>query len=72
MPMYLLHCESCDREWEAFFSIKADIPPCPICTKPAKRLIASKTSFHLKGTGWASEGYDTTDRETYRGHADKL
>ncbi len=58
MPTYDYQCASCDYEWEAEQSIKADpLKECPKCKKEfAKRLI-SKTSFVLNGGGWAKTGY---------------
>jgi len=58
MPLYEYSCSSCGHTWEENRSI--DDPPtqfCPRCRlKTAHRLI-SKSSFVLKGSGWARDGY---------------
>jgi predicted nucleic acid-binding Zn ribbon protein len=72
MPTYLYKCETCGREIEEEHGINDDphteishisciAPtqehPCLKCTGPMKRLIAGKTSFSLKGTGWTAKSY---------------
>jgi len=58
MPTYEYRCASCSHEFEKVQSIKEDPEKrCPRCErKDAKRLI-SRTSFTLKGSGWAAQGY---------------
>jgi len=63
MPTYCYYCETCEQEFDAVQSIKDDpLEECPICKEngkistPPKRLI-SKTSFSLKGGGWAADKY---------------
>lgn len=56
MPTYEYGCSN-SHTWETSQKI-ADSPltTCPTCGADAKRLI-SRTSFALKGSGWAANGY---------------
>lgn len=65
MPMYLYQCHACDHEFETFQSLTADNPVCVKCGNNTRRLINGPTPFHLKGSGWAAEGYEGGSRETY-------
>jgi len=62
MPTYEFKCEKCGSEFEQHQSVNAPCPPCPdgsddqLCMGETERLI-SRTSFQLKGSGWASDGY---------------
>tara|TARA_R110000824_G_scaffold68263_9_gene176745 strand:- start:1887 stop:2078 length:192 start_codon:yes stop_codon:yes gene_type:complete len=61
MPIYEYRCkdENCGKTTEKLQRISdSEKPPpeCPECKGETKRLI-SKTSFQLKGGGWASDGY---------------
>lgn len=66
MPTYLYSCEV-HGEFEHQHSIKDLLEDCPICQKESqvnskevckvKRLISGGSGFHLKGGGWANEGY---------------
>jgi len=58
MPTYEYACSLCKHEWETEQSIKdPPLDDCPKCGgKTAVRQI-SRTSFLLKGTGWAGDNY---------------
>lgn len=60
MPTYEYRCTNsgCSCQWETEQKItEPPLETCPKCgRKTAERLI-SKTSFVLKGSGWAREGY---------------
>jgi putative FmdB family regulatory protein len=60
MPLYEYQCQNpeCTTITETFRSVSDREKPfaCPKCGKAAKKKI-SKTSFTLKGGGWASDGY---------------
>lgn len=57
MPIYEYKCTKCSKEFEMFQSITDDtIPPCKFCKGKAKKLI-SRSSFHLKGSGWYVTDY---------------
>lgn len=59
MPLYEYKCPKCSKEFERLLGHKeADKPQeCPKCqTKECKKQI-SRTSFSLKGGGWAADGY---------------
>lgn len=64
MPYYEFVCPDCHRKITAFISIKEESKfknmRCK-CGKIARRII-SETSFHLKGGGWARDGYDKTSK----------
>jgi putative FmdB family regulatory protein len=58
MPAYLLSCNSCKKEFEATFSVKAPLPHCPHCSSvDTRRLIASAATVILKGDCWSSDGF---------------
>jgi putative FmdB family regulatory protein len=63
MPTYEYGCRACGQEWEEMQRITA--PPtevCPKCGKPeAHRLISGGTNFILKGGGWYSDLYSSSD-----------
>ncbi len=66
MPTYDYSCER-HGEFEHQHSITENLELCPQCQEEekvtgkeplkVKRLISGGTAFHLKGGGWASEGY---------------
>lgn len=57
MPIYEYQCEKCGKDFELFRSITDDgRPSCKFCGGPVKKLI-SRSSFHLKGTGWYVTDY---------------
>ncbi|MBW2493558.1 MAG: zinc ribbon domain-containing protein [Deltaproteobacteria bacterium] len=62
MPIYEYACEKCESEFEVEQRITDDpIKSCPGCkSKKIKRLI-SRTSFVLKGGGWYSDLYSSSD-----------
>ena len=57
MPIYEYRCENCGEELELFRSItdKGSLS-CKSCGGSMKKLI-SRSSFHLKGTGWYVTDY---------------
>ena len=57
MPIYEYRCDTCGGEFELFRSITDNgTPSCKFCDGPVKKLI-SRSSFHLKGTGWYVTDY---------------
>jgi putative FmdB family regulatory protein len=57
MPIYEYRCEGCGEELEVFRSITDNSnPSCKSCGGSMKKLI-SRSSFHLKGTGWYVTDY---------------
>lgn len=62
MPRYELKCQTCDFEFEEDLKIDEPCPPCTneidetICMGETEKLI-SRNTFHLKGSGWAKDGY---------------
>ena len=57
MPIYEYHCSNCGKEFELFKPItdRTD-PACKFCNGPVRKLI-SRSSFHLKGSGWYVTDY---------------
>jgi len=57
--IYEYTCTDCKHNWEFEQKITADAEKiCPKCGKEtAKRLISGAPPFHLKGAGWAKDGY---------------
>jgi putative FmdB family regulatory protein len=58
MAIYEFECGPCALKWEVISSIAVPVEPptCHICKREMRRLI-SKSSFFLKGRGWAKDGY---------------
>ncbi|MDO9559583.1 MAG: zinc ribbon domain-containing protein [Syntrophales bacterium] len=57
MPIYEYKCKKCGKEYEIFQRITAsDRTSCKFCKGPAQKLI-SRTTFHLKGSGWYATDY---------------
>lgn len=73
MPLYEYKCKDCGHHFDRLQRVDAEAPPCPnvkdeessedgktlkqtICGGETKRQI-SRTSFQLKGGGWADTGY---------------
>jgi len=57
MPIYEYRCDKCGEEFELFRSVTDNgTPSCRYCHGPVKKLI-SRSSFHLKGTGWYVTDY---------------
>ena len=57
MPIYEYRCDECGQECELFRNITdSGTPSCKSCNGPMKKLI-SRSSFHLKGTGWYVTDY---------------
>lgn len=57
MPIFEYKCNVCKANFEEFVRTQYDVVLCPVCnTEDIKKLI-SPSAFHLKGTGWAKDGY---------------
>jgi len=63
MPTYEYGCSSCGQEWEEVQRItESPTEVCPKCGKPtAHRLISAGTNFILKGGGWYSDLYSSSN-----------
>jgi putative FmdB family regulatory protein len=57
MPLFDYECIQCGNTLEIIQKIGESNPECPECRGETRRLI-SKSSFRLKGEGWASDGYN--------------
>lgn len=58
MPTYEYRCIRCDHEFERVQKITADpLSHCPACKSARAKRQVSRTSFVLKGRGWAAQGY---------------
>lgn len=57
MPIYEYKCKKCGKEYEVFQRITDPArTSCKFCKGPAQKLI-SRTTFHLKGSGWYATDY---------------
>ena len=72
MPIYEYRCEQCGLTVEILQKVGARPGrKCEKCSGRLKKLI-SRTSFHLKGGGWYTEGYSKQDKSpTTDAKADK-
>lgn len=60
MPTYEYQCKSCEHQFETEQSIKDDpLTTCPRCQTDFLRRLISKSSFTLKGSGWAADNYSS-------------
>ena len=61
MPIYEYRCKKCGVEFERLVRHQqsGDPQPCPNpdCKSRDTKKLVSRTSFSLKGGGWASDGY---------------
>lgn len=60
MATYPYHCTNpkCGHEWEAEHGMNVDpLKKCPKCKKKTAKRDIAETSFTLKGSGWADDGY---------------
>jgi putative FmdB family regulatory protein len=64
MPIFGYRCKDCETEFEILYRSPKDVAKeepdevCPKCdSKKKERLINTKTSFQLKGGGWAKDKY---------------
>ena len=57
MPIYEYRCPECGHDFDKIMKFGADAPPCPECGHEKTEKKVSKTSFHLKGTGWYVTDY---------------
>jgi len=56
MPTYVYECRTCGRFDVEQRVVDEPLTHCPKCGADVRRLIGS-TSFVLKGSGWAKDGY---------------
>jgi len=58
MPTYEMNCTACDHAWEVDQRISDEpIRTCPKCGEESAKRLISRTSFNLKGSGWAGDNY---------------
>ena len=59
MPLFEYECRKCGHEFERLVgSLERErSQPCPKCKAKESKKRISRTSFLLKGGGWASDGY---------------
>ncbi len=60
MPIYEYRCDACESTFEVMARI-TEAPPesCESCGNGPVHKLISQTSFVLKGSGWASDGYSS-------------
>lgn len=57
MPIYEYECEKCGKVFEAWQQISdKPLKKCEFCSGKVHKLI-SRSSFHLKGSGWYATDY---------------
>ena len=62
MPIYEYKCSDCKKIFEERQRITDDnLDECKFCKSSNIEKIISKSSFRLKGGGWAEDGYDKDD-----------
>lgn len=67
MPTYDYRCTQCGHEFESFQAITAPAKAdCPVCGKPAKRMISTGVGLIFKGSGFYQTDYKQKDEKTKR------
>ena len=71
MPIYQYKCKDCGHVFEQIVKNDKTVPQCPaifidgafekICGRECEKII-SKSSFRLKGSGWARDGYSKPNK----------
>jgi len=61
MPLFEYRCPKCKHEFEKLVSgrDREKLPDCPKCKESKMQKLVSRSSFSLKGGGWADDGYST-------------
>ncbi len=60
MPIYEYRCDACESTFEVMARITAAPPDsCEKCGDGPVHKLISQSSFLLKGSGWASDGYSS-------------
>lgn len=61
MPLFEYRCPKCKHQLEKLVSGKDrdKLPRCPKCKEPEMQKLVSRSSFALKGGGWADDGYSS-------------
>ena len=57
MPLYEYRCERCSNEFEVLVRRSDTAICCPSCGGNEASKKVSRSSFHLKGTGWYASEY---------------
>jgi putative FmdB family regulatory protein len=59
MPIYEQRCKKCGHQFEVLVSHsdRTKIQPCRECGNGQTIRVVSRSSFALKGGGWAKDGY---------------
>lgn len=60
MPIYDFECGSCSNVFEDLVRDTHVVPACPSCGSSVTSRVTSvlrRTTFVLKGSGWAADGY---------------
>ncbi len=61
MPMYEYECPVCENVLEVQQKMSDDpLKTCSVCGGEVKKLV-SRSTFHLKGGGWYSDGYSSAE-----------
>lgn len=64
MPTYQYQCKNCAHSFEAVESIKSEPQrKCPSCQDGTIERVVGPVVFHLKGDGWAKDGYSKPNKK---------
>ena len=61
MPTYDYRCDGCGHRFESFRPMTDPEASCPICGKPAERLISAGAGFLFKGSGFYITDYRSAE-----------
>lgn len=69
MPIYEYECKDCENVFEVQQRMTDEpLRECPDCRGAVKKLV-SVSSFQLKGGGWYSDGYSTSNGKGTNGES---
>ena len=70
MPIYEYKCDLCNGLWEELQKFSDDpLTVCKSCEKEGgvHKLVSGGIAYHLKGGGWAGDGYDKSGKGDHDG-----
>ena len=59
MPIMDFECSSCNVVTEEIVKFNTEQITCPECGGIADKALSLGCAFHLKGSGWYADGYET-------------
>ena len=72
MPIYEYECDNCGARMELIKKMSDPDPKkCLECGHESLRKLISRSDFHLKGGGWYSDAYDSSEQRSQRNKSEE-